>query len=297
MMIVRGVNIFPTQVEELILQCPGLAPHYQIELTREGRLDDIRPGQPITADVQSGHIGSELVKSKLFEVTVGGQGSDANVQVDLQPERREGNTDPWTGDFDGVDMGTKALRIAGTPFPVRRRAIMPRRGVICWSRCCISWGMISRPGDSGGGAPVAQEVHLGDGRARSAVTLRQNERVLADRHNAYAPLSLGRQACDALDASSLDVEHVGRRSVGDEQAQIGRASARRPRDRALPRSGRPASVIRDAGRALLPRRLANDHERRERPYEHDQAGRCACAARHPRPPYCGEPVHHRIPRR
>jgi len=39
MMIVRGVNLFPTQVEELILQCVGLAPHYQIELTREGRLD------------------------------------------------------------------------------------------------------------------------------------------------------------------------------------------------------------------------------------------------------------------
>jgi phenylacetate-CoA ligase len=39
MMIVRGVNVFPTQIEELILRCEGLAAHYQIELTREGRLD------------------------------------------------------------------------------------------------------------------------------------------------------------------------------------------------------------------------------------------------------------------
>lgn len=39
MMIVRGVNVFPTQIEELILKCGGLAPHYQIELSREGRLD------------------------------------------------------------------------------------------------------------------------------------------------------------------------------------------------------------------------------------------------------------------
>ncbi len=39
MMIVRGVNVFPTQIEELILKCEGLAPHYQIELSREGRLD------------------------------------------------------------------------------------------------------------------------------------------------------------------------------------------------------------------------------------------------------------------
>ncbi len=41
MMIVRGVNVFPTQVEELILGVPGLSPHYQLILTREGRLDEL----------------------------------------------------------------------------------------------------------------------------------------------------------------------------------------------------------------------------------------------------------------
>ncbi|HEV7611437.1 MAG TPA: phenylacetate--CoA ligase PaaK [Steroidobacteraceae bacterium] len=41
MLIVRGVNVFPTQIEELILRCPGLAPHYEIELTRTNRLDEI----------------------------------------------------------------------------------------------------------------------------------------------------------------------------------------------------------------------------------------------------------------
>jgi phenylacetate-CoA ligase len=39
MLIVRGVNVFPTQIEELILQTPSLAPHYMLELTREGPLD------------------------------------------------------------------------------------------------------------------------------------------------------------------------------------------------------------------------------------------------------------------
>lgn len=39
MMIVRGVNVFPTQIEEQILKVRGLAPHYQIVLTREDRLD------------------------------------------------------------------------------------------------------------------------------------------------------------------------------------------------------------------------------------------------------------------
>lgn len=41
MMILRGVNVFPTQIEEQILKCAGLAPHFQIELSREARLDEM----------------------------------------------------------------------------------------------------------------------------------------------------------------------------------------------------------------------------------------------------------------
>ncbi|MCT8997348.1 phenylacetate--CoA ligase PaaK [Chelativorans intermedius] len=41
MIILRGVNVFPTQIEEQILKCKGLAPHFQIELTRSGRLDSM----------------------------------------------------------------------------------------------------------------------------------------------------------------------------------------------------------------------------------------------------------------
>jgi phenylacetate-CoA ligase len=39
MLIVRGVNVFPSQIEEQILKTPTLAPHYVLELTREGPLD------------------------------------------------------------------------------------------------------------------------------------------------------------------------------------------------------------------------------------------------------------------
>jgi phenylacetate-CoA ligase len=39
MIILRGVNVFPTQIEELILEDKRLAPHFVIELAREGRLD------------------------------------------------------------------------------------------------------------------------------------------------------------------------------------------------------------------------------------------------------------------
>jgi phenylacetate-CoA ligase len=35
------VNVFPSQIEELILRCEGLAPHYEIEVTRPHRLDEI----------------------------------------------------------------------------------------------------------------------------------------------------------------------------------------------------------------------------------------------------------------
>ena len=41
MIILRGVNIFPTQIEEQILKVATLAPHFQIELTREGRMDSM----------------------------------------------------------------------------------------------------------------------------------------------------------------------------------------------------------------------------------------------------------------
>lgn len=39
MVIVRGVNLFPTQIEEIVLRTPGVAPHFQLRLTREGRMD------------------------------------------------------------------------------------------------------------------------------------------------------------------------------------------------------------------------------------------------------------------
>jgi phenylacetate-CoA ligase len=41
MLIVRGVNLFPSQIEELILRQPQLAPHFMLEVTRNGPLDDL----------------------------------------------------------------------------------------------------------------------------------------------------------------------------------------------------------------------------------------------------------------
>ncbi len=60
MMIVRGVNVFPTQIEELVLEREELSGHYQIELTRVGRMDEmlirveVRPDWFAVADVGAG---------------------------------------------------------------------------------------------------------------------------------------------------------------------------------------------------------------------------------------------------
>ncbi|HET9389818.1 MAG TPA: phenylacetate--CoA ligase, partial [Steroidobacteraceae bacterium] len=41
MLIIRGVNVFPSQIEELLLGLPGLTPHYVLEVTREAHLDEL----------------------------------------------------------------------------------------------------------------------------------------------------------------------------------------------------------------------------------------------------------------
>ena len=85
MIVVRGVNLFPSQIEEQILKCAGLAPHFQIELTRERRLDamaiivESRPDAATqTARERSGRELAHHVKSLLgvtAKVRVVGPGS------------------------------------------------------------------------------------------------------------------------------------------------------------------------------------------------------------------------------
>ena len=68
MLIIRGVNVFPTQIEELILKIPQLAPHYVLEVTRDGPLDAMtvhveshadeqRPARPRGAGIESASEG------------------------------------------------------------------------------------------------------------------------------------------------------------------------------------------------------------------------------------------------
>jgi phenylacetate-CoA ligase len=102
MMIVRGVNVFPTQIEEQLLRCPGLAPHYQIELRREQRLDVMRlfvEAHPRHADAASRAAQAALLATHIrnsvgigVEVVVGDPGGversagKARRVIDLRPQ-------------------------------------------------------------------------------------------------------------------------------------------------------------------------------------------------------------------
>ena len=73
MLIVRGVNLFPTQVEELILRVAGLAPHFQLVLSRPNRLDELTvrvEARPEAASADE-RLRSEQALADLIKETIG----------------------------------------------------------------------------------------------------------------------------------------------------------------------------------------------------------------------------------
>jgi phenylacetate-CoA ligase len=78
MIIVRGVNVFPTQIERIVLGVPGLAPHFQLLLTRPDRMDEMTvlveaaPGASAAARKEAGAAVVRAVKDSVG-VTVGAE--------------------------------------------------------------------------------------------------------------------------------------------------------------------------------------------------------------------------------
>jgi len=82
MLIIRGVNVFPSQIEELILKQSSLSPHYVLELSKDGPMDhltvvvegaetatralqhDIKAYIGISADVRIGPVERSIGKAK-----------------------------------------------------------------------------------------------------------------------------------------------------------------------------------------------------------------------------------------
>jgi len=67
MLIIRGVNVFPTQIEELILKQPELAPHYQIEVTRDAHLDMMTVIVEMQASLQSAGAEAQSQSANLLQ--------------------------------------------------------------------------------------------------------------------------------------------------------------------------------------------------------------------------------------
>ncbi len=85
MIILRGVNVFPTQIEELLLSTDGLAPYFQIELHKKGRMDAMRvmvEALPAQADEAAKERAMRVLAKKIkdtagisVEVAVGAPGT------------------------------------------------------------------------------------------------------------------------------------------------------------------------------------------------------------------------------
>ena len=84
MMIIRGVNVFPSQIEELILKRAELAPHYQCVLTREGPMDDLKvlietkPG--VSPESRQARAAAQQLQHEI-KVFIG-----SSVAIELKPE-------------------------------------------------------------------------------------------------------------------------------------------------------------------------------------------------------------------
>ncbi len=81
MMIVRGVNVFPTQIEELILKRVELAPHYQCILTREGAMDCLRVAVETRPGLAPGSAQAQAAARQLQHEIKAYIGTTADVEL------------------------------------------------------------------------------------------------------------------------------------------------------------------------------------------------------------------------
>ncbi|MDQ0288642.1 phenylacetate--CoA ligase family protein [Oligosphaera ethanolica] len=73
MLIIRGVNLFPSQVESVLLTVKGVEPHYQLVVTREGAMDELEIRVEVTQQIFSDAVGGlemlrERISSRIKEI-------------------------------------------------------------------------------------------------------------------------------------------------------------------------------------------------------------------------------------
>ncbi|MEV4106370.1 phenylacetate--CoA ligase PaaK [Nonomuraea sp. NPDC049695] len=84
MIILRGVNVFPTQIEELVLRTEGLSPHFQLHLTRPHRLDVMT----VRVEARPGFAGGAEAGERLRKAVKDTVGVSVEVEV-VDPETLE----------------------------------------------------------------------------------------------------------------------------------------------------------------------------------------------------------------
>ncbi len=93
MLIIRGVNVFPTQIEELIVKQPKLSPHYVLEVRREERLDELTVIVEIRQDLASAPTAERDAEAKQLAHHIKsyiGVSSDVKVVDPGKVERSQG---------------------------------------------------------------------------------------------------------------------------------------------------------------------------------------------------------------
>jgi phenylacetate-CoA ligase len=82
MLIIRGVNVYPSQIEEALLQVPGASPHYEIFLTRPKTLDEVTVRVEITPAYFSDKVSDmTILKSHIVSAVAAITGLHLNVEI------------------------------------------------------------------------------------------------------------------------------------------------------------------------------------------------------------------------
>jgi phenylacetate-CoA ligase len=93
MFIIRGVNVYPSQIESALLRVEGVLPHYQIVLTRDRDLDVMEVQVEVTESIFSDTVGAlEQVQAQILKSVESVVGVRANIRL-VQPrtiQRSEG---------------------------------------------------------------------------------------------------------------------------------------------------------------------------------------------------------------
>ncbi|MEV5399149.1 phenylacetate--CoA ligase PaaK [Streptomyces cellulosae] len=86
MVILRGVNLFPTQIEEIVLRTPGVAPHFQLRLTTSGRMDALTVRAEARADADA--AAREAAARSIVQAVKDGIGVSVEAEI-VDPESLE----------------------------------------------------------------------------------------------------------------------------------------------------------------------------------------------------------------